>query len=87
MGWGCLAQSYSLYNKVGLPRSTIPVRNKTNVRYSSNICKLSAVGLGWERAFGSVDDMGEMEKDTKGWVEIDNAGNIAPVWEAFQLFN
>lgn len=53
---------------------------------SSNICKLSAVGLGWDRAFGTVNDMGLMDEKTKGWVEIDNGGQIAPVWEAFELF-
>jgi hypothetical protein len=54
---------------------------------SSSICKLSAVGLGWVRAFGVVDEMGEMDHKAKGWVEIDNAGRIVPLWEAFDLFN
>jgi hypothetical protein len=53
---------------------------------SSSICKLSAVGLGWDRAFGVVDEMGEMDHKMKGWVEIDNAGRIVPSWEAFDLF-
>lgn len=55
--------------------------------HSSNVCKLSAVGLGWDRAFGSVNEMGEMDRKMRGWVEIDNAGQIEPMWEAFELFS
>ena len=54
---------------------------------SSSICRLSAVGLGWDRAFGVVDETGKIDDTTKGWVEIDNAGAIEPFWEAFELFN
>ncbi|KZT43870.1 hypothetical protein SISSUDRAFT_977592 [Sistotremastrum suecicum HHB10207 ss-3] len=42
---------------------------------SSNLCTLSAVPFGWELAF-----------EKKLWVEIDNAGSIAPIWNAFELF-
>jgi len=42
---------------------------------SSNVCKLSALFFGFERAF----------KDGL-WVEIDNAGSIAPIWQAFEMF-
>ena len=54
---------------------------------SSSICKLSAVGLGWDRAFGVVNEQGEIDGNIHGWVEIDNAGQIEPSWDAFELFN
>lgn len=53
----------------------------------SSVCQLSAVGLGWERSFGTVDEMGQIDKQRQRWVEIDQAGQIVPVWEAFQLFS
>ncbi|KAF8167535.1 hypothetical protein B0H34DRAFT_20508 [Crassisporium funariophilum] len=53
---------------------------------SSNVCKLAAVGLGWERAFGEVDEMGSVDEKGKHWIEIDEKGQIVPVWQAFQLF-
>ncbi|KAJ8084943.1 hypothetical protein PM082_003720 [Marasmius tenuissimus] len=52
----------------------------------STICKLSAVGLGWTRAFGDVNDMGEIDQDHKRWVEIDEKGAIAPMWSAYNMF-
>lgn len=54
--------------------------------FSSNICKLAAVGLGWDTAFGAVDDMGQMDDNQKRWVEIDQKGQVIPVWEPFELF-
>jgi hypothetical protein len=54
--------------------------------YSSNVCKLAAVGLGWDRAFGKVDAMGLVDQEGKRWVEIDEQGQIRPVWHAFELF-
>ncbi|KAJ6575476.1 hypothetical protein B0H19DRAFT_1128880 [Mycena capillaripes] len=53
---------------------------------SSVVCKLAAVGFGWKRSFGNIDEMGEMNKDTKRWVDVDLKGRVVPVWEAFQLF-
>ena len=69
---------------------------------SSNVCKIAAIGFGWERAFGfdpadregastSSAQHGANVQDTidearKRWVEIDDKGNIAPVWRAFELF-
>jgi hypothetical protein len=44
------------------------------------------VGLGWERAFGAVNEMGAIYEKGKGWVEIDNRDQVIPVWQAFQLF-
>ena len=59
----------------------------------SSICRLSAVGLGWDLAFGfdNPDDddpsrNGEINEQRKRWVEIDNAGTVDPEWEAFELF-
>lgn len=49
------------------------------------------MGQGWEPAFGFED--GDLDKtimtmndEKKRWVEIDNAGEIDPVWRAFELF-
>jgi len=53
---------------------------------SSNVCKLSAIGLGWDRAFGSVDEMGYMDDNHKRWVDIDEKGEVIPVWTPFELF-
>ncbi|KAJ6469606.1 hypothetical protein C8R47DRAFT_793580 [Mycena vitilis] len=53
---------------------------------SSVVCKLSAVGLGWKRAFGTVDDMGELDKLARRWVDVDLKGRVVPVWEALQAF-
>ncbi|KAF7303126.1 hypothetical protein MKEN_01276200 [Mycena kentingensis (nom. inval.)] len=50
---------------------------------SSVICKLAAVALGWDRAFGNVDDLGYLDKTNSRWVEVDNKGRIVPIWEAF----
>ncbi|KAI5115441.1 hypothetical protein M0805_008893 [Coniferiporia weirii] len=57
----------------------------------SNFCKLAAVGFGWERAFGFDEGdpdttLMRMDDERKRWVEIDNAGNIVPVWRAFEMF-
>lgn len=30
--------------------------------------------------------MGNIDEKAKGWIEIDNASNIDPVWEAFELW-
>ncbi|KAG8842636.1 hypothetical protein FRC20_004316 [Serendipita sp. 405] len=40
---------------------------------SSNICRMAAVALGWERAF-----------DQKRWVDADWQGIVYPPWEAFE---
>jgi len=51
---------------------------------SSTVCRLSALGFGWDGAFGSLAT--EIDNTAKSWVEIDNAGSLAPPWEAFELF-
>jgi len=43
---------------------------------SSHVCKIAAMVLGWQRAM-----------EQKGWVEIDNRGDIEPVWDAFKLYH
>jgi len=43
---------------------------------SSNVCKVSAMLLGWQKAFVE-----------KRWVEIDNKGSIEPEWEPFTLYH
>ncbi|KAI0783109.1 hypothetical protein C8Q75DRAFT_784903 [Abortiporus biennis] len=58
---------------------------------SSNACKLAAVGLGFDRAFGFGDGtdhkMGEINNEKKRWVEIDNRGLVTPEWTAFEIFS
>ncbi|KAI0323048.1 hypothetical protein OF83DRAFT_1160840 [Amylostereum chailletii] len=52
----------------------------------SNICKMAATGLGWDRAFGGVGANGDIDEDHKRWVEVDQKGAIVPAWRAFELF-
>ncbi|KAH0591309.1 hypothetical protein H2248_001396 [Termitomyces sp. 'cryptogamus'] len=54
--------------------------------FSSNVCKLAAVGLGWDASFGEVDAMGVIDKDGRRWIEIDQNDSIIPVWFPFELF-
>ncbi|KAK0450581.1 uncharacterized protein EV420DRAFT_1705247 [Desarmillaria tabescens] len=54
---------------------------------SSAVCKLSAVALGWEKAFGHVDNYGLIDRQLMGWVDVDQKGRIIPEWAAFDLFN
>ncbi|TDL20900.1 hypothetical protein BD410DRAFT_790241 [Rickenella mellea] len=58
---------------------------------SSNMCKIAAEGLGWERAFGfgsgrSEGLHGDIDNTLKRWVDIDSRGRIEPEWRAFDLF-
>lgn len=58
---------------------------------SSNFCKLAAVGLGWDQAFGFAPGDPDrtimtMDEARKRWVEIDLKGSVDPVWRAFELF-
>jgi hypothetical protein len=52
----------------------------------SNVCRLSPVALGWERAFGRMSISGLIVEKDKGWVEVDNRDQVSPLWEAFLLF-
>lgn len=50
---------------------------------------MAAVALDWDRAFGygfRDDSMGEVNQEHARWIEVDQKGNIAPPWKAFQLF-
>ncbi|KAH6917077.1 hypothetical protein BKA70DRAFT_1251302 [Coprinopsis sp. MPI-PUGE-AT-0042] len=53
---------------------------------SSNFCRLAAIGLSWEDAFGDVNDMGDIDETWKRWVDVDVEGKVIPVWTAFELF-
>lgn len=50
---------------------------------SSAICKLSALGLGWSKAFGSIDEFGDYDKDGAAWVDVDEKGKVVPAWKGF----
>jgi len=41
----------------------------------SNVCRLSAIGLGWDWAF-----------ESEFWVDVDMKGALEPPWEGFRLF-
>ncbi|KAH8998774.1 hypothetical protein EDB86DRAFT_2802716 [Lactarius hatsudake] len=56
---------------------------------ASNVCKLSAVALDWDRAFGygfGDDSAGDVNQEHARWIEVDEKGNVTPPWRAFQLF-
>lgn len=56
---------------------------------SSNVCKMAAVALDWDRAFGygfRDDSTGEVNQAHARWIEVDQKGDISPPWKAFQLF-
>ena len=78
-------------------RSVIWVMHSTRIlitihipRNSSNICRVSAIGLGWERAFGYDDgenhDDGNINDERKRWIDLDNRGIVSPMWQAFEVF-
>ena len=57
--------------------------------HSSNVCKLAALGFGFERAFGFDDNvdhlMGNINREKRRWVDVDVDGRIEPAWNAFEL--
>ncbi|KAI9445392.1 hypothetical protein H4582DRAFT_2109058 [Lactarius indigo] len=56
---------------------------------ASNVCKMSAVALDWDRAFGygfGDDSAGDVNQEHARWIEVDEKGNVSPPWRAFQLF-
>jgi len=55
-------------------------------KFSSNLCRLAPIGLGWEMAFGHVDRSGSIDKQGHRWIDVDERGSVIPVWEAFELF-
>jgi len=58
---------------------------------SSNVCRLSAIGLGWDRAFGfgDGDDPANVyiNDARKRWIDLDNRGTVTPSWTAFEVFS
>jgi len=53
---------------------------------ASNVCRVSAVALDWDRAFGygfGDDSAGNINQEHAHWIEVDEKGNIAPEWKAF----
>ncbi|EKM61568.1 uncharacterized protein PHACADRAFT_135336 [Phanerochaete carnosa HHB-10118-sp] len=65
------------------------VPGATICTFSSNICRLSAVGLGWDRAFGfgGDDDPPYINDAEKRWIDLDNRGVVLPSWTAFEVFS
>lgn len=60
---------------------------RLNPEYSSSaVCKLAAVVLGWDRAFGEVNRIGRTDTNAMRWIEIDLKGSVIPVWEPYELF-
>ncbi|KAI0078848.1 hypothetical protein K474DRAFT_1618467 [Panus rudis PR-1116 ss-1] len=57
---------------------------------SSNICRIAAIGLGWDRAFGFGNGKdhysGDIDDGAKRWIDLDNKGVVSPEWTAFELF-
>ncbi|CDO73428.1 hypothetical protein BN946_scf185013.g62 [Trametes cinnabarina] len=55
----------------------------------SNVCKLAALGFGFERAFGFDDgadhSTGAVNRERRRWVDVDVDGRIEPLWTAFEL--
>jgi hypothetical protein len=56
---------------------------------SSNVCKMAAVALDWDLAFGygfRDASLGEVNQEHARWIEVDEKGAISPPWRPFQLF-
>ncbi|TBU62547.1 hypothetical protein BD310DRAFT_918640 [Dichomitus squalens] len=55
----------------------------------SNVCRVSALGFGFERAFGFDDGDdhhdGNPNKVRARWVDVDVEARIVPAWHAFEL--
>ena len=55
----------------------------------SNVCRVSALGFGFDRAFG-FDDGGDHYDGTPNkararWVDVDVEARVVPAWHAFEL--
>ncbi|KAI0286846.1 hypothetical protein BGY98DRAFT_942242 [Russula aff. rugulosa BPL654] len=56
---------------------------------NSNVCRMAAVALDWDRAFGygfRDDYLGEVNQEHARWIDVDEKGAISPSWKAFQMF-
>ncbi|KAI0828830.1 hypothetical protein BC628DRAFT_1169789 [Trametes gibbosa] len=55
----------------------------------SNVCRLAALGFGFDPAFGFDDDgdhtMGSINRERRRWVDVDVDGKIEPPWVAFEF--
>ncbi|PIL31341.1 hypothetical protein GSI_06039 [Ganoderma sinense ZZ0214-1] len=55
----------------------------------SNVCRVSALGFGFDRAFGFDDDgdhySGDPNTARARWIDVDVEGRIVPAWHAFEL--
>ena len=53
------------------------------------MCRVSALGFGFDRAFGFDDDGDHYSGDPNAararWVDVDVEGRIVPAWHAFEL--
>ena len=52
------------------------------------MCRLAALGFGFERAFGFDADgdyyQGDPNPERARWVDVDIAGRIIPAWMSFE---
>ena len=52
------------------------------------MCRLAALGFGFERAFGFDDDgnyfQGDPNPKRARWVDVDIAGRVIPAWDSFE---
>ncbi|KAI0640097.1 hypothetical protein C8Q77DRAFT_1084610 [Trametes polyzona] len=55
----------------------------------SNVCRMAALGFGFDRAFGYDDggdySAGSVNRERRRWVDVDVDGRIEPAWVAFEF--
>ena len=72
------------------PTSTIDKQTVRRVlcTIGSAVCKLSAVALGWDEAFGHMSPTGDgrIDRERMRWVDVDLKGSVIPQWSAFDIF-
>ncbi|KAJ7610838.1 hypothetical protein FB45DRAFT_760849 [Roridomyces roridus] len=51
---------------------------------SSVVCRAAAFGLGWNRSFGELDQMGMIDQEHMRWVDVDTKARVLPAWEAYR---
>jgi hypothetical protein len=58
--------------------------SKRFVRHcSSAICKAAALGFGWDKAFGAISELGDIDQTNAAWVDVDQKGQVVPAWKGF----
>lgn len=76
-----------LYAPSGKTNFSVSIEPLTEAFHSSAVCKLAAVVMGWDKAFGKIDQVeGKIDKHQAGWIEVDIKGRTLPEWQAFDLF-